>query len=135
VTFNSHYIFQTISNQPSPAVNSKPPNQQYFLQPEVKLRRERRLDLIFKARADHGSSLHPSPRLKALSLEFLSSVEESKRQFEIRNYLEVFFRPSADAFESLLDIFDRVCHAESQVTFTEIAKRRSRKRRHARVFE
>src|SRR5687767_6215029 len=38
--------------------------------------------------------------------------------------LQIFIHPGADAFERLLDILDRVGHAETQIAFAEIAKRR-----------
>src|SRR3989442_12947876 len=49
--------------------------------------------------------------------------------------LQVLLRPGADAIERLLDVFDRVGHAEAQIAFAEVAKRSPRERGDAGVFE
>jgi hypothetical protein len=43
--------------------------------------------------------------------------------------LQVLFRPVIDALERLLQILQRISHAEAQVAFAEGAERRTGKRR------
>jgi len=49
--------------------------------------------------------------------------------------LHVLLRPGADAIECLLDILDRVGHAEAQVAFAEIAEGGTGQRGDAGIVE
>jgi hypothetical protein len=51
------------------------------------------------------------------------------------NKLQIFLRPLPHPIERLLDVFDRVGHAEAQITFAEIAECSTRQRGDTRVIE
>ena len=60
--------------------------------------------------------------------ENLSETQESRKfsSFYFLGFFQILLRPSADAIECLLDVLDRVGHAEAQIAFPEIAKGCSR---------
>src|SRR5438874_11117117 len=49
--------------------------------------------------------------------------------------LQIFVRPGADTIECLLDVLDRVGHAEAQIALAEVAEGSTRQRGDAGVIE